>query len=69
MATRSTDVLKCECGHTGTLRTVESDQPYGDMWEKHTLEGFIGTVKDWQLDAVLCPQCGQTGKVRYADGT
>lgn len=69
MSTRSTDALICECGHTGLLKSRESDQPYGADWVRHELEGFSGTVRAWQLNEVRCPNCGQTGKVIYADRT
>lgn len=66
MTLRTTDSLECECGHCGTLKTSENDQPYSDPWVRHTLEGFEGTVSDWNLDAVRCPVCKEVGKIRYA---
>lgn len=69
MATHSRDDLKCQCGHTGVLRTSENDQPYSASWVSHKLEGFAGKVSNWQLDQFECPQCKQVGKVQYAKGT
>ncbi len=66
---RTTDRLKCECGHEGTLETAENDQPYSEPWTHHKLEGFSGQVTDWKLDHVRCPSCGQVGKVKYAQGS
>ena len=66
MTMRSVDALECECGHQGTLRTAENDQPYSALWVSHELEGFQGTVDDWNLDGVRCPACKTVGKVRYA---
>lgn len=66
MATRSTDKLKCECGHEGTLRSTENDQPYSSHWVSHKLDGFDGSVDNWDLAKVRCPTCGETGKVSIA---
>jgi len=65
MTMRTTDRLQCACGHTGTLQTAENDQPYSSNWTHHSLEGFSGTVTDWDLGKVRCPGCGQVGKVEY----
>ncbi len=66
MTLRTTDELECECGHEGTLKTAENDQPYSELWVQYALEGFSGQVSNWKLDQVRCPLCGQIGKVKYA---
>ena len=40
MTYRTETKLRCECGHSGLLRTAENDQPYSDSWFKRTVEGF-----------------------------
>lgn len=78
MTTRSKEPLICECGHKGFLKLSENDQPYSALWESYSLEGFSGTSltitsyreKPKDLLAALqpsCPQCGQTGKVKYGE--
>ena len=69
MTLRTVDELQCQCGHRGVLRSAENDQPYSTHWVRHSLEGFLGSVSDWQLANVMCPACGQTGKVDYANRT
>lgn len=77
MTTTSREPLVCECGHTGFLRCKENDQPYSSLWESYSLEGFSGgsltvtSYADMPKDLLghlnpTCPQCQQTGKVRYA---
>jgi hypothetical protein len=61
------DKLRCECGHEGWLNTVENEKPYTDGWLRHTLEGFTGVVSEWRLNDVLCPACGQVGKVEFVE--
>jgi hypothetical protein len=71
------DALVCECGHQGRLRCRENDAPFSKSWEEYSLEGFEGgaaTFEPFCSDtksllvrlAPKCPQCGQSGKVRYA---
>ena len=67
MTLRTVSALRCRCGHTGSMRTAENDQPYSASWTRHELDGFSGTVSEWKLDFVRCPSCGQIGKVSYAD--
>jgi len=78
MTTRTQSALVCECGHEGSLKCVENDQPYSSLWESYSLEGFSGNdftitnYKDMPDDLLAylkpkCPECGQTGKVRYKD--
>lgn len=76
MATHTRDAVICECGHEGSIHCKENDQPYSSLWESYSLEGFEGgglTITNYkQMPADLiahlnprCPQCGETGKVRY----
>lgn len=78
MTLRTREALICQCGHTGYLKCSENDQPYSDMWESYSLEGFNGdglTVTDHRnrpkdiLAAMkpACPKCGRTGRVKYSD--
>ena len=67
MTLRTTSNLKCECGHEGTLSSAENDQPYSIPWVRHDLNGFSGTIADWQLDRLRCPSCGQEGRVEYVE--
>lgn len=77
MTTVTRETLVCECGHTGSLKCRENDQPYSKSWESYSLEGFDGDsahiegfCRDYdKLLASLnpkCPECGQIGRVRYA---
>jgi hypothetical protein len=77
MTMRTREAIVCDCGHRGYLKRAENDQPYSDPWESYSLDGFNGqglTVTNFQdrpkdLLAYLqptCPQCGKTGKVKYA---
>jgi len=64
MTLRTRDKLVCDCGHLGLLISSENDQPYGAPWTRHELEGFSGSVDDWNLERVQCPNCGAVGKVK-----
>ena len=77
MTMRTRDRIVCDCGHQGSLCCAENDQPYSSLWESYSLEGFQGrdaviTNNAERPNSLLaamqptCPQCGQTGKVRYA---
>ena len=77
MTMRTRDRLVCECGHEGYLHCSENDQPYSSLWEAYRLEGFDGgsltvtSARDMPADLLAtlkpkCPQCGETGKVKYA---
>lgn len=77
MTTHSRDAIVCECGHKGSIRCKENDQPYSSLWEAYSLEGFTGrdftitSYADMPKDRIAhmnpkCPECGQTGKVTYA---
>lgn len=77
MTTHTSRAIVCECGHEGSLERSENDQPYSRLWEEYSLAGFSGqslTITSYadmpkDLLAALgptCPQCGQTGKVKYA---
>jgi len=37
MTSRTTDAVRCKCGHEGTIRTSENDQPYSANWERMQL--------------------------------
>jgi hypothetical protein len=76
MTTRSSRSIVCECGHQGAITCSENDQPYSALWEEYSLDGFSGgeiTITSYadmpkdMLEALKprCPQCGQTGKVKY----
>ena len=76
MTLRTREVLVCQCGHRGYLKCSENDQPYSDMWESYSLEGFKGNGlnvtgnRDRPKDLLtamkpICPECGQVGKVKY----
>jgi hypothetical protein len=75
MVTR--EPIVCECGHKGSVRCKENDQPYSDSWEIYTLEGFDGGQANFapyckDMVGLLmtltprCPHCGQIGRVSYA---
>ena len=77
MTMRTRDRILCECGHQGYLCCAEKDQPFSSLWESYSFEGFQGrdaviTSNAERPESLLaamqptCPQCGQTGKVRYA---
>jgi hypothetical protein len=77
MTTHSTKPIVCECGHKGSVELSENDQPFSGLWEEYSLEGFSGdslTITSYadkpkSILAALnphCPQCGKTGKVKYA---
>lgn len=40
MALRDTIQVKCSCGNTGQIKTVENDQPYSEAWIKYSLVGL-----------------------------
>lgn len=69
MTTRTNHSVVCDCGHVGSIRMSENDQPYSDPWESYKLENLNGSsgynvagFADW--DAVFeelkptCPKCG-----------
>jgi len=68
MTMRTKYLLKCACGHVGTIHMSENDQPYSKEWKQYRLEGlngsgFIvnGTENSEQLFAgvnLSCPECG-----------
>ena len=77
MTMRTRDRIVCDCGHQGSLCCAENDQPYSSLWESYSLGGFQGrdavvtsnAERPKSLLAAMqptCPQCGHTGKVRYA---
>ena len=60
--------LTCSCGHTGSVKMTENDQPYSSMYESYSLEGFDGGT--YSVDGYtslqtavahmkpVCPKCG-----------
>ena len=77
MTMRSKDAIVCDCGHSGHVKCAENDQPYSSLWEQYSLEGFSGnsltitSYADMPKDLLValnptCPNCGKTGRVRYA---
>ena len=70
-------MLVCECGRTGYLKIREYDEPVSGTWESYSLEGFnggsltitsSGNIPGDKLAYLRpwCPQCNQSGKVKYA---
>jgi hypothetical protein len=77
MTSSSRSAIICECGHKGNIVLRENDQPFSGLWESYSLDGFAGksiivtNYQDMPKDMLAtlnptCPQCGQTGKVKYA---
>jgi hypothetical protein len=77
MTSRTRNPIICECGHQGYLEISENDQPFSGLWEEYSLSGFNGgslTITSYadapkSVLAALkstCPECGETGKVKYA---
>lgn len=60
--------LTCSCGHKGSLKMTENDQPYSKMYERYSLEGFNGgtysvdgyTSLQVAIEQIkpVCPNCG-----------
>lgn len=61
--------VTCSCGHVGTIKMKENDQPFSGQWESYSLvdlngsaTGVEGGVLQW--DKVFedmkptCPKCG-----------
>jgi hypothetical protein len=68
MTTRTRTPLVCACGHKGAHIHSENDQPFSASWDSYRLEGgFSGGGEEHDdLATIFCPNCGKTGKVRYA---
>lgn len=59
--------LTCSCGHSGSVKVTENDQPYSSMYESYSLEGFTGDT--YSVDGYsslktaiermkpVCPKC------------
>jgi hypothetical protein len=69
MTSRTTDCVRCKCGHEGVILTSENDSPYSANWEEYTVRGLNGGSHhverrhaSWQevFDAIkpTCPNCG-----------
>lgn len=77
MTMRTKKPIVCTCGHEGSVKLSENDQPYSSLWESYSLEGFDGkrltitNYKDMPDDmlaylAPICPECGSS-EVTYAN--
>lgn len=57
--------LVCECGHRGTLKLRENDQPYSKEWSQETyIDGdhrqqYSGTNSTFHAAEQTCPACGR----------
>lgn len=43
MAMRTTHHVRCDCGHSGTIRQIENDQPYSACYEAYSPVNLSGT--------------------------
>lgn len=79
MASRSSEKIKCVCGHEGALHCKENDAPFTRGYEEYHLSGFEGGTAYFDgfcSDAAKllvdlnpkCPECGAVGMVNYAKG-
>jgi hypothetical protein len=76
MTTHFREAIVCECGHSGTLRWSENDQPFSKQWEQYSVDGFEGegfyiegyTSPTEALRRInpRCLGCGAVGKVSRA---
>lgn len=71
MTMRTRFPLQCECGHTGSIRMRENDQPFSKMYESYSLEGFEGG--SYSVDGyctlseavnAMKPKCPECGKIQ-----
>lgn len=71
MTMRTNFLVKCDCGHEGSIRLSENDQPYSDPWESYSLQNLnsngghnIERASDWEdvFNALKpsCPICGRS---------
>lgn len=68
MATRTTHPVRCDCGHSGSIRQVENDQPYSACYEAYSpvdLGGrrveftrLVGWTEILEAMSLRCPACG-----------
>lgn len=68
MTSHTTYLVICTCGHNGSIKMSENDQPYSKCWESYSLENLNGIrysvdgTTDWPavFEAMkpTCPQCG-----------
>lgn len=69
MTSSTTWQLECKCGHTGTVKMRENDQPFSTQWESWSVSGFSGngfehgsycSVSE-ALERIkpLCDKCGE----------
>lgn len=66
MALRSSEDVKCGCGHIGSIMLVENDSPYSACYEHYSLHGLAGNgakftvMTDWpEVFAAMKPRCPQ----------
>lgn len=68
MTMRTRHTVKCSCGHIGTIKMSENDQPYSKGWESYELVGLKGGPsfsvdgsatweKVFQELSPSCPKC------------
>lgn len=68
MTTRTRYTVVCPCGHKGTIKMSENDQPYSKSYESYSLvdlngsefsiEGFAEWPKVFAEMKPKCPKCG-----------
>lgn len=64
MTMRTYTHLLCDCGHRGTIRLSENDQPYSEPWQNEEyLDGdhrarYTGTDSTFAKEGQTCPGCG-----------
>lgn len=64
MTMRTYTHLVCPCGHRGTIKLTENDQPYSANYERtdyidgdHRAESW-GVETTFQKQGIKCPNCG-----------
>ncbi len=68
MTMRQRDKVTCNCGHVGSIKFSENDQPYSEIWESWSLENLDGSICDNPKSAsdiltrsnIKCPECKST---------
>jgi len=68
MTMRTRHPITCPCGHKGTIRMTENDQPFSSPYGSYSLEDlkgnsfYIDGFADWEqvFDEMkpTCPKCG-----------
>lgn len=67
MTTHTKYLVTCTCGHVGTLKMSENDQPYSKQYESYSLDGLKGSnygvdgfatwEKVFEEMRPICPKC------------